>query len=103
MACCDEGGKVGRRRGRQRLVSELKRALIGIAESGGKVGKRSFQIILRLYQQELRLRQVYVSKTDVEAGLQFVFFQRGDLIGNELAILDGFLRDLQHSLAFNTP
>ena len=61
-----------------------------------RVGR--LQIILRLHKQELGLRQVYVGKTDVEAGPQFIFFQRGDLIGDELAVFHRFLGDLQYRL-----
>ena len=77
---------------RQRLLGELKCSLVGESQRGGKLREGGLQIILRLHQQQLRLRQIHIRKTDVQAGFEFIFLQLGDLIGNQTGALSRFPR-----------
>ncbi len=87
----DEGGEVGRGSGWKRLIRQIKGALIGIAQRGGELREGRLQIILSLDQQELGLREVHVGEADVQPRFDFVLRQRGDLVGDKLALVDRLL------------
>ena len=55
---------------------------------------------MRLDQQKLRLREIHVGKAHVQIGLEQALGHGGDLIGDELALLDGFLSHLKNRLGF---
>ena len=77
-----------------RRFHERERALVGISESGGKIGERCVEIILRLNLEELSLREIYIREADVQSGLEFIFLELGDLIRNQLAGFNSFLAPL---------
>ena len=51
-----------------------------------------------LDQEKLRLRKIDLRKTHIQVGLEQVLRHRADLISDELAIFNRFLRHLEHRL-----
>ena len=44
-----------------------------------------------LYQQQLRLREIYIGEAHIQSGLNLIFLEFGNLISDELAVLHCFL------------
>ena len=93
-----EAGEVGWRGSGLWLVRQFKCSLVSVAERRRKIRVRRVEIILGLEQQELGLGKIHVRKAQIETRFDFVFFELAYLVGDELAIFDGFLGDSQYRL-----
>lgn len=94
----DKLSSVGSGRGRQRQIGKLIGLRSRVTEGERQVCIGGLDVVLRLGEEKLRLSEVHVRKTDIEAGLELIFRKLVDLIGDELAFLDGFLPDAKDRL-----
>ncbi len=87
-----------RQRIRHRLFGQCERGLPGQSHRGRELGLARMQIILRLRQQEFRVRQVDVREADIERRFQPVRLERRHLIRHELPGRNGLLCNFQYCL-----
>jgi hypothetical protein len=71
---------------------------IGESKGFGQFRVRRLLAVLRLHEQQLRLRQVHLGEAYVQKRLQLVFLEGGDLIGKNLARFHRFLSNLEYGL-----
>ena len=94
----DQVGWVREWRGGHRLLGEIERLRIGESEGVGQFRVRRLLAVLRLHEQQLRLRQVHLGEAYVHQRPQLVLFECGDLIGKNLARFHRFLSNLEYGL-----